>query len=97
MDNKQFYSTLNDIVGPSHKYPNAIRKIIYEKKHIRNQDRFTVTCFFLANGLNPQVFGPWMMRRYKLDKAAGRQINWIINKYPTSKWKAWNVAHNKSV
>ena len=97
MDNKEFYATLNDIVGPAHKYPHHIRKCIYEKKHLKNKDRFIVSVFFLTNGLNPHVWRPWMMRRYKLDNQADRQLKHIIKHYPTSNWKQWNVALDKSI
>lgn len=80
----------------AHLWPEAIRTAFY-KKHITNPERFKITVFFLANGVAPFIIKGVFNEKYTFDKEAVRQVNWIINKYPTSQWTAWNIAEQRSV
>lgn len=89
---REFYKYLYEILGPSHKYPRAIQKLIYEAPHLKNPDRFKLIVFFMVNGIDPGIFVPWMYSRFNFDHAAKRHILYIVRKYPDRNWKAWNVA-----
>lgn len=80
----------------SHLWPKAIRDAFY-KKHMNNTERFKVVVFFLANGVEPRVLMQALAEKFKFDKEAWRQIRWIVDKYPTSNWKAWNIAERRSI
>lgn len=87
---------LKDLIGPTHKWPNTIRKTFLSKKHMTNPERFKVTIFFLNNGVNPVLIKECYKIMFKFDRSANTQIDYLIKKYPSSKWKAWNVHLNKS-
>lgn len=89
--------TLQEIIGPTHKWPNQLRDLILRSRHVNNQQRFIIIVFMMCNGVQPMVVRDFFGERFDLDKAAWRQIDWVINKYPTSRWTAWNVAMGKSM
>ena len=80
----------------AHHWPVAIRRAFF-KSHMNNSERFKVTVFFLANGVAPYVIKNCYAHKFNFDASAWRQINWIINQYPTSNWTAWNIALQRSV
>lgn len=88
-------SDLLELLPKSNKWPEAIRKAFF-KKHMSNTDRFKVTVFFLENGIAPYVIKNCYEHRFKFDKSAWSQINWIINTWPTSNWTAWNCTLGRS-
>jgi hypothetical protein len=80
----------------SHLWPRAIRNAFY-KKHMNNAERFKVTVFFLVNQVPPEILLNAYEFKFKdFDQQAWRQIHWIIKKYPTSKWKAWNLSERRT-
>lgn len=89
-------SDLLNQIPKSHLWPNAIRTAFF-KKHMTNTERFKVTVFFLANGISPHVILNAYRHRFNFDKSAYRQLEWIIKKYPTSNWKAWNIMERRSI
>lgn len=89
---------LYDIIGPAYAWPRQIRHLVYEKRHVKNRERFIVVVFFLTNGIDPDLIGQIMRRLYpQLDAAALRHIAWIIDRYPSSNWTQWNVYQQRSM
>jgi hypothetical protein len=91
-------SPMSDLLSDfpkSYLWPDAIR-IAFFKRHMSNTERFKVTVFFLVNRVPPHVIKNAYEYKFKFDAQAWRQINWIINKYPTSNWKAWNLMERRS-
>lgn len=84
-------------IGWEKDWPRKIRVLLLETRHLRNQDRFTVIVFLLANGIAPNIVRQYFDRCFSFDRSAWSQIDWVIKAYPTSNWKAWNVALQKSV
>lgn len=87
---------VRDLVGPTHKWPRSIQRTLLQQRHLNNQDRFKIIVFLLANGVAPHLIKALLNARFKFDQEALRHIDYIINKYPSSNWKAWNVAMNKT-
>lgn len=88
---------LQDIIGPSHLWPRQIRRMIFEKTHINNKERFTFMVFAMNNGFNPALVIEFFEQAYSFDSAAWRQINWVIKNYPVKRWKSWNVIMQRTV
>lgn len=93
---RDFYKWLYEMLGPSHNYPRAIQKLIFQKPHLNNKERFTLVVFFMVNGIDPQKFVQFMFTKFNFDQDATRQILYLVRKFPNSKWKAWNVALQKT-
>lgn len=90
------FKYLNEWLGPQKYWPRTIRMTLY-KKHLTNQDRFKCIVFLLCNGVNPAFILPWFLATGRYDDSAVRHIKYVIDKYPTSTWKAWNLSENKSL
>lgn len=88
---------IQDKIGPQKQWPIKIKAAMYGKKVLKNTDRFTITVFLLCNGLDPFWIKRFFDTQTPMDDSAKRQVNWIIEKYPTSRWTAWNVAMNRSM
>jgi hypothetical protein len=86
-----------DLIGPSKLWPHQIRLKLFSSKHLNNRDRFACTIFLLCNGVNPRLIREFYHDCFNFDAEANRHINYLIDKYPTSNWKQWNVALNKSI
>lgn len=88
---------IEDLVGPFSQWPHAIHRIFFTKLKPTNRDRFAMTVFFLCNGLDPILLKEYYDIAYIFDAEAKRHIDYIIKKYPTSKWTAWNIAMGRSM
>lgn len=97
MKRQQHLKIFIDLIGHSKFWPNYIRRLMFGARHLNNQQRFTITVFLLCNGVNPVLIKAYYDDCFNFDASAYRQINWIINNYPTSNWKQWNVALQKSI
>lgn len=85
-----------DIIGPTYAWPRSIStKFIHDIK-LDNRERFSLTVFFLCNGLNPELLEDYL-DCFDYDSNARGQVRWIVQQYPSSQWKAWNVAMSKSM
>lgn len=93
----KYVKQFQELVGPSKLWPRQIRSLVFSQKHLNNKQRFTVTVFLLANGVSAYIIQAYFQTCFYFDSQAWRQIKWIIQKYPTSNWKQWNVALNKSI
>lgn len=96
MNTREFYKWLYEVLGPSHEYPRAIQRCIYEHRHLNNTQRFKLVVFFMVNGVDPAIFVPWMLSRFNFDADAKRHILYLVRVYPQRNWKAWNVALKKT-
>lgn len=98
--NRPYYiSTFLDLVGPTHLWPNAIRPLICQKRHLTNKERFTVIMFLSANGVNPLLQQEFFKDIFNFDQGAWRQIEWLYDdaiRY-RGKYKAWNVFEGRTV
>lgn len=97
MSFRTLFVQIRDLVGPTHKWPRAIQRLLLQQKSLSNPDRFKLIVFLLANGVPPPMIKALLNARFKFDQEALRHIDYIINKYPSSNWRAWNVAANRSV
>lgn len=95
--NQEWAKLLQDIIGPQKEWPRRIKNTIWQKSHLKNEDRFKTTVFFMCNGVNPYFIRAFYRHKYNFDRSAWNQVNYIIQKYPRSKWTAWNVAMKKSM
>jgi len=94
----QWVSTIQDQCGPFHRWPSDIKSILLTgtpfSPHVKNTGRFSVTVFFLTQGMNPVLIREFWAENYPhFDRSAWAQIEWILRKYPTSNWTQMNVAH----
>lgn len=97
MKRQQHLKQFIDLIGPSGDWPRQIRQLLFGGKHLNNSQRFQTTVFLLCNGVNPILIKAFYKDCFKFDDQANRQIDWIIKKYPTSKWMQWNVSQRKSM
>jgi hypothetical protein len=97
MNRQQYAKIFIDLIGPSWSWPNQVRLLFFGYLHLNNVQRFIVTVFLLANGINPELIRSFFQDCFRMDSAAHRQIEWIIHKYPESNWKQWNVSMGSSV
>jgi len=88
---------LQDLIGPTHQWPQKIRMWLLRTTHPNNMQRFGMTVFLLKNGTDPELIKEFYTDLFDFDREAWRQINWIIGKYPTSNWTSWNVYANRSM
>lgn len=86
-----------ELVGKTNLWPRTLRRLILQEIHLNNKDRFTVIVFLLCNGVHRYAIETYFEDCFAFDSEAWRQIKWVIQKYPTSNWKQWNVAMNKSM
>lgn len=86
-----------ELIGPSKQWPRQIRQNLFGQRHLNNRERFQCTVFLLCNGISPAQIKAYYNDCFNFDDAAERQINWILNQYPTSNWKQWNVAMGRSI
>lgn len=93
----RYVKQFQELVGPSKQWPRMLRTLIFANNHLNNKQRFTVIVFLLCNGVNKYIIKSFFEKCFAFDSEAWRQINWVIDKYPTSKWKQWNVSQNKSM
>lgn len=74
-------------------WPYAISRLVYNKIHLNNQERFKVIVFFLGNGMSPEHVRDFFRIRVntfqQYDAAAWRQIEWIIKNFP-NRWSWWD-------
>lgn len=92
-----YVKLFRELVGWEKDWPRRLRNLIIETRHLRNQDRFTVVVFLLANGVGPDILRQFFDRCFNFDRAAWSQIEWVITNYPNKSWKAWNVALQRSI
>lgn len=89
--------TLQDQIGNTILWPLEIQRCLLQKKHLTNQERFKCTVFLLCNGMAPWLIEDYYKFRYRFDKNAWRQIDYVIRKYPKSNWTAWNTSERRSM
>lgn len=92
-----YLKTIQEIIGPEKLWPIAIKHLVYRAKHLNNVQRFKVTVFFLCNGLHPDYICGFYQSTFNMDAEAARHVMYIIKKYPTSRWTAWNIHLGRSV
>lgn len=93
----QWYSYLVRVVGTLADWPRSLVPLVLDRRHLSNQERFTVTVFLLANGVPPDAVRHYFRFRFNFDVEAWRQITWVINNYPGSQWRAWHVGERRSI
>lgn len=94
---RRYFVQVQNLIGRTHLWPQAIRNTLLTKPHLTNVDRFKVVIFFLCNGVSPQLIKSLLYSKFTFDQDAQRHIEYLITKYPTSRWTAWNIAMNKSI
>ena len=95
---REYIVLLQDLVGKSHKWPRAIQRMVFQQRHLNNQDRFTVMVFLYRNGVNPVVIKDFFSECYRFDAAAWRQINWVVRELEHGKdWTQFNVVLDRTV
>ena len=81
------------MLGPSHQWPRAIRKLIFTwgACHLKNAERFAVVVFLFTNGISPELIVQWFKENpCVLDKKGMLHVAFIIREFPRKKWRAWN-------
>lgn len=96
MKRQQHLKLFIELIGPSKLWPQQIRINMFGAKHLSNKERFQVTVFLLTNGISPYQIKQYFQDSFRFDRDAWRQIDWVINKYPNSRWTQWNVAMGRS-
>lgn len=84
-------------LGPAKHWPDSIRRLLFGKTSLKNQERFKIVVFFLVNGISPDLIRRRWVPLYDFDSSALRHIEYIIEKYPSSDWMAWNVSEGRSM
>lgn len=96
---REFVRDFQDLIGPSSRWPNAI-KTTFWKKHWKYPDRFKMVCFFEVNGVPPALVHQWVNFRQVLkDKSAERHIRSLykaIEAGPPEHWRGYNVARGET-
>lgn len=90
-----------DWYQPQH-WPRAISRLVYNRPHLNNEQRFKVAVFFLGNGMSPKQVRDFFMipatkdgTRFHYDAQAWRQIEYIIRNFP-GRWTWWDITLGKS-
>ena len=96
-DKRMYLVILQDLVGPSHRWPRSLRRMVFAQLHLNNTDRFTVIVFLYRNGVNPVIIKEFLSC-YNFDTAAWRQIDYVVHALEQGRgWRQWNVALQRSV
>lgn len=96
MPRREWLINFQDLIGPSGQWPRAIRPLFFARNHLTNRERFTVVIFLLANGVNPVLIREFFSEVFPGDNWR-YHVDYLIRRYPSSNWMAWNVALNRSV
>ena len=95
---RAYLVVLQDLVGASHRWPRAIQRMVFQKQHLNNPERFTVIVFLYRNGVNPAIIRDFLSECYRFDAAAWRQINYVLRELEQGRdWKQWNIVLKRSV
>lgn len=87
-------------IGSSNNWPWAIKRVVYEKTHMSNPERFKVIVFFYVNGMPPYEIRWFFQELYGFDEEGWRHVNWVIDNVQTkvlnNKWHAWDMTARQS-
>lgn len=95
-EESDFIELLDDLL-PLRFWPVAIRKLL-SSPTINNNQRFSLFCFLVGNGINPQVVKDRILLPRCRDNDAVRHVNWLVtnaHKY-VHKWTYWDVPDSES-
>ena len=67
-------------IGPTVNWPRGVIRA-WVKLNPDNRDRFTLTCFIMANGVNPVLWKKYVNMAYMLGDRERGHIDWIIQNY----------------
>jgi len=98
LNDGELWLLIQDLIGPKRGWPKYMLSLMFKQGYLKNGERFSLTVFLLANGLQPELIVLWYARMRMLrDVSAHRHVEWLIKNYPYKNWTQWNMAHERNV
>lgn len=88
---------LQDQLGPTHTWPNAIRYTLLSNRHPKNSQRFAAWCFLLGNGIKPNMISEFSLFRWEMDSEAQRQMTYVFKNAFIKPWTYWDLVMRRSL